>query len=137
MPRRATDCFQLNGVDALTGGPLRDAQTILQVVDLATAEYRATPQNDRNQLRTLSQAKTAKNFGMDVEHLDDINRARWGLIVPAGGGREVSRALAPLIDHRARQIGAAPRVFEVEPQMTAVQFLQANGVERGLGVVSS
>jgi hypothetical protein len=145
LPRRrcsrmslpGSEAVFLNGVDALTGGPLRDARTIEEIVKLATAEYTNTPKQDREQLRSLSRAKSSRKFGMDVDKLDDVTVARWGVIVPAGDPQHVADQLSSLIDHRAAQLGSQPRVFEVEPDTQASEFLRANGAERGMGVVSN
>src|SRR5262245_53787348 len=127
--------FYLNGVDALTGGPLWDPQSPEQVVARAMAEFEATSHVQREELRSLSERKLQADFGMDVDHLDDPAAARWGVILPAGQKSDLLKALQPLLDHRAAVLGFQPKVFEVAPDTSAVQFLRDNGVERGLGVV--
>jgi hypothetical protein len=131
----ALDEFYRNGVDALTGGPLHSPLTAQEVVKLATAEYESTSSAEQRQLQALSELKSAPTFGLDVDHLDEVAEARWGLIVPSGERQGLCQALAPLLKHRARQLDGDPRVFEVDPETTAVEFLRASGVERGLGVV--
>ena len=130
------DQFYLNGVDALTGGPLRDAQSVDRVVELAKAEFNDTSRSDREGLKTLSELKLTPNYGMDVTDLSDPRKARWGVILPEGENA-VREALRPLIDLRATQMDSAPKIFEVGPDTTATQFLRDNGVERGLGAVRS
>ena len=130
------DQFYLNGVDALTGGPLRDAQSVDRVVEMAKTEFSDTSRSDREELKALSEFKRTPNYGMDVTDLSDPRKARWGVILPEGENA-VREALRPLIDLRAMQMGSAPKIFEVGPDTTATQFLRNNGVERGLGVVES
>jgi hypothetical protein len=129
------DQLYLNGVDALTGGPLRDAPSLEQVVALAEAEFEGTPRQDRRALKSLSDLRIHQSYGMDVDHLDDPREARWGVVLAEGEDPAVRQALQPLIDLRASQMGSEPRVFEVDPETTAVEFLRDNGVERGMGVV--
>lgn len=130
------DQFVMNGVDALSGGPLWEPRSLEELAELALAEFTATPARQREELKSLSERKRDASFGMDVDRLDDPATARWGVIVPAAGGAELRKAIKPLLDQRATLLGAAPPVFEVGPDTTAVQFLRANGVERGLGVVA-
>jgi hypothetical protein len=141
MDRKGSDVatdgqFYLNGVDALTGGPLRDAQSVDRVVELAKAEFNDTSPSDREGLKTLSELKLTRNYGMDVTDLSDPAKARWGVILPEGENA-FREALQPLIDLRAMQMGSAPKIFEVGPDTTATQFLRDNGVERGLGAVNN
>jgi hypothetical protein len=131
------DLLYLNGVDALTGGPLRDAPSVEQVVAMAEAEFAGTARADREELRALSDLKSRVDYGMDVDHLDDPGVARWGVIVAEGEKASIGQALKPLIDHRAAQMGSEPKLLEVGPETTAVQFLRDNGVERGMGVVDN
>ena len=129
--------FHLNGVDALTGGPLRDAQSMERVVALAEAEFKGTARSDREELKALSDLKRTPNYGLDVDKLNDPGVARWGVILAAGEDPAIRQALQPLIDLRASQMGSEPKWFEVDPETTALQFLRDNGVERGLGAVKS
>ena len=48
-----------------------------------------------------------------------------------------SGALLPLIKLRAKQMGSEPKIYEVGPDTSAIQFLRDNGVERGLGAVKN
>jgi hypothetical protein len=125
----------LNGVDALTGDPLWDPLSPEQVVVRAMAEFEAAPRALRDEIKNLSDRKLQADFGMDVDHLDDPAEALWGVVLPAEGHASLRQALQPLISHRATQLGHQPKVFEVAPDTSAVQFLRDNGVERGLGVV--
>jgi hypothetical protein len=127
--------LHLNGVDALTGGPLRDPPSLEQVVALAEAEFEGTSGQDRGTLRSLSASKINQSYGMDVDHLDDPREARWGVVLAEGEDPAVRQALQPLIDLRASQMGSEPKMFEVDPETTASDFLRHNGVERGVGVV--
>jgi hypothetical protein len=129
--------FYLNGVDALTGGPLRDAQSVEQVVELAKAEFNGTSHTDREALKALSQLRLTPNYGMDVDELSNPKVARWGVIFAEGEDRAIREALEPLIRLRAKQMGSEPKIYEVGPDTTAIQFLRDNGVERGLGAVKN
>ena len=133
--RESSDNFYLNGVDALTGGPLYDAPSVEQVVALAEAEFKGTARTDREELKALSDLRINQSYGMDVDHLDDPGVARWGVVLAEGEDPAVRQALRPLIDLRASQMGSEPKVFEVDPETTAVEFLRDNGAERGMGVV--
>ncbi|WNG36714.1 hypothetical protein F0U61_25875 [Archangium violaceum] len=47
---------------------------------------------------------------------------RWGVIAPEGSeGDSLLQAIAPLVEHRARQQGAEVRVYRVHPHMEAAQ----------------
>src|SRR4051794_32087771 len=89
----AEDQFYLNGVDALTGGPLRDAQSVEQVVTWARAEFEGTPRQERTDLKTLSDLKLTPHYGMDVINLSDPAVGRWGVIFAEGEDPAIRQAL--------------------------------------------
>jgi hypothetical protein len=128
--------FFFNGVDAETGGPLWDPLTLEEIVRRATVESSNTPPDEQKAIGALSRRKSAPHYGMDIDDLSDPTTARWGVIFADGESASIRQAIAPLIDHRARQLGGEPRIFEVAPNASAVDFLRDNGVERGLGKVA-
>jgi hypothetical protein len=127
--------FYPNGVDALTGGPLWEAQSVEQIVAHANREFEATQPEVRKGLKSLSGSKLDGAFGMDVDNLTDPVEGRWGVIFAAGEDAAVRLAVNRLIDYRKSELGFKPKTFEVTSDTTAIQFLRNSGVERGLGKV--
>jgi hypothetical protein len=54
-----------------------------------------------------------------------LEAQRWGVIAPEGGeGDEMLRALAPLLEHRARQQGAEVQRYRVPPDLDALRAVE-------------
>ncbi|MEP7198768.1 MAG: hypothetical protein ABI874_03015 [Chloroflexota bacterium] len=123
-----------NGVNAQTGGYLTLPVAPEEIVARARAEFKQTSQSEREFTRTLNDKKTQPHLGFDA-NLQDLKQARWGVVFAADEDPAVKRALAPLIEHRAQQLGFTPKVFTVKPDDRAVDFLSNNDVSSGEGEV--
>jgi len=127
--------FFLNGVNALTGGPLFEPLTVERVVNLAGAEFDGTPRSMRDLVKGLSERKSQAHFGFDVDDLGNPRVGRWGVIFAEGEDTAVRKEIERLIAHRETVLGIEPRIFELSSDTGVVDFLRDNGVERGIGKV--
>jgi hypothetical protein len=72
---------QVGGVDAQTGGALRDPLHIRDIVNQARTEFEQTPTQSRNTLRNLSDLKAMPRYALDVSDLGSLAAGRWGIIL--------------------------------------------------------
>ena len=121
-----------NGVDATTGGYLVEPMTAAQVASVARGE-----RADGERIGALGKVKDAlrsDHLGLpfDVDPLD-ISQAGWAIVFHKDEDAAVKAALAPLIAHRAAQVGDETRIktLEYRPGESRQRWLARHGVAAG------
>jgi hypothetical protein len=120
------------GIDALTGSYLSEPVAADTIVEHARAEYRALSADEREARKTAAEQKAGGTLGFGVD-LEDMRKARWGVIIGKGEDPAVRAAVERLAAHRAQQLGAEPKIFEVTDTATAAEFLADQDVMAGQG----
>ncbi len=124
-----------NGLNALTGEPL------VSPADVARALARlrkgaAAPETSpgflhwlRGLLRRAESPHWGLPLGLDAQ---DPAQAGWGIVFHEAEPAAVRDALAPLIEHRGRQLGAGKvKILEVRSGENWLSWLARHGVEAG------
>src|SRR5512143_1010804 len=120
------------GIDALTGRYLSEPVAADTIIERASAEYRALSPDERDALKSAAEQKDGRHLGFGI-NLEDMRKARWGVIIGKGEDPAVRAAVERLAAHRAQQIGAEPKIFEVTDTATAAEFLADQDVMAGQG----
>ncbi|MBI5878288.1 MAG: hypothetical protein HZB53_11615 [Chloroflexi bacterium] len=120
------------GIDALTGRYLSEPVAADVIVARARAEYTALTSDERDALKSAAEQKDGRHLGFGV-NLEDMRKARWGVILGKGEDPAVRTAVERLAAHRERQLGFAPGMFEVTDTTTAAEFLADHDVTPGTG----
>lgn len=119
-----------SGVDGASGEYPSAPSTVAEVIALACGE-----EIDPGLLRLLAHVHhVAARPHLDspaAVALRDPRQAGWGVVFGAGVTPGVREALAPLIEHRRRQIGERFRRLELHPDEDPVKWLARHGVAAG------
>jgi hypothetical protein len=119
----------LNGINALTGEYLVPPLTPQAVADKLTAAPRA--EGPLGWFRGLVKKLTggrAFALPLDVDPTDPV-QSGWGVVFPAGTPEAVRAGLRPLLDRRARQVGALYKELEYRPGEDRDQWLARYGAQ--------
>lgn len=121
-----------NGIDGVSGDYLVPP---LRADEAASFLTRAAGDHEVDWLlRRVSQAAGEAHLGLpqDVDPVR-VEQAGWGLVLSPDETPEVREALAPLVEHRRRQIGDERRikVLDYRPGESRAQWLARHGVGAG------
>lgn len=131
-PMDMDDLIAFNGIDATTGdyliGPMKESDASRIAVD--------HPQ-DKNMVNAISNAKRqreAEHLGgaFDIE-LKDVTQAGWAIVFHQDEDQAVKDALAPLIEHRRKQIGddSIVKVLEYRDGEQVISWLARHKIKFG------
>ncbi len=120
------------GIDALSGRYLNEPVAADAIVERARAEYGALTSDERDALKSAAEQKDGRHLGFGV-NLEDMRKARWGVLLGKGEDPAVRAAIERLAAHREKQLGAEPKIFEVTDATTAAEFLADQDVMAGQG----
>jgi hypothetical protein len=113
------DEIYLNGIDATTGNYLIKPVSYREIASRIRAKLDEEDTSDRDPLgrsamrwlksvwRKISEAHLGLPWDVDG---DNVKQAGWGIVFHRDETKAVKDALAPLIEHRQRQVGDADRV---------------------------
>lgn len=129
-PSRHSRVIHLNGINAATGVYLHAPHDISEHAKQFREQRRGRPTVRLSQ--RLSQSAVAAPasgrkslIGADDSHVDP--RTGWGILFAEDESEDIKRALAPLIEHRKRQVGAGFRLLE--PYVHGCDWLDWLGVQ--------
>lgn len=103
----------LNGINAATGGYLHAPRELTDFTE--KMRERAARPSVRVARRASVQESARRPGRMSLIGADDSDvdpRTGWGILFAEDESEEVKRALAPLIEHRQRQVGPSFRLLE-------------------------